>query len=287
VEDDELAHHAIKFLKCVKELQKIYAVKNRSWPVYTIVYYGPPGTGKTKRAQHEAGPDAYWLSPPQNGSLWWDGYNGEENVVIDEFNGHFCAQTFLQRVLDRYPMRVPTKGDTVPLLCKRVWITSNVLPTQWYKKGLGALHRRLSGDNGVMIEMPLEHYPDGTVKVWRPDFVGPRNLPMAQRPVEIIEESDGCRLSTYQPKSKPTPADYAAPETELWAMDRAKEKYLQEQRARLKRRVFGKEVLEAKKRRVERMQFAKADDNSDSDTFSERALSAFSEIYETDSEEFY
>lgn len=36
------------------------------------------------------------------------------------------------RWLDRYPVRVESKGSTTPLLCDSIWITSNVDPRLWY-----------------------------------------------------------------------------------------------------------------------------------------------------------
>ena len=164
IEDDDMAGAAGKYAKLVQTLEKMYAAKQRDWHTHTTVYYGPPGTGKTRRAKYEAeakyGADnVFWLPPPENGRLWWDGYNGEPAVIIDEYYGSFMPQTLLQRVCDRYPLRVPTKGSTVPLLAKEIWMTSNFEPVSWYKKGLGPLARRLTGDLGKMIEMTEEWIP--------------------------------------------------------------------------------------------------------------------------------
>jgi len=48
------------------------------------VFWGRTGTGKSKRAWEEATMLAYPKSPT---SIWWCGYQGHENVVIDEFRG--------------------------------------------------------------------------------------------------------------------------------------------------------------------------------------------------------
>lgn len=48
------------------------------------VFWGNTGTGKSKRAWEEATMDAYPKSPT---SIWWCGYQGHANVVIDEFRG--------------------------------------------------------------------------------------------------------------------------------------------------------------------------------------------------------
>lgn len=108
------------------------------------VFYGPPGTGKSRRAWQEAGLDAY---PKDPRSKFWDGYQGEENVVIDEFRGGVDIAHVL-RWFDRYPVRVEIKGASSVLRSRNIWITSNIHPTLWYpmldELTMGALLRRLN-----------------------------------------------------------------------------------------------------------------------------------------------
>lgn len=122
-------------------------IGQRSWHTYCEVLWGPPGTGKSRYAWETGGPDAFWLSKPNSNRVFWDGYDGQEVVVIDEFTG-WLPFGFMCRLLDRYPMRVETKGSSVPFLAKRVIITSNLDPISWYRLGLRALRRRLTGDLG-------------------------------------------------------------------------------------------------------------------------------------------
>jgi len=108
------------------------------------VFWGRSGTGKSRRAWEEAGMEAYCKDPR---TKFWDGYGSEKNVVIDEFRGGIDIAHLL-RWLDRYPVRVEIKGSSKPLLCERIWITSNLSPREWYP-GLDsdtaeALSRRLT-----------------------------------------------------------------------------------------------------------------------------------------------
>lgn len=48
------------------------------------VFWGDTGSGKSRRAWDEAGFSAYPKSPS---TKFWDGYQDQENVVIDEFRG--------------------------------------------------------------------------------------------------------------------------------------------------------------------------------------------------------
>lgn len=109
----------------------------------TVVYWGRTGTGKSKEAWEQAGLLAYSKDPM---SKFWYGYSGQENVVIDEFRGDISISHIL-RWLDRYPISVEVKGSSVVLAAKRIWITSNLSPRDWYpgldQESLDALLRRL------------------------------------------------------------------------------------------------------------------------------------------------
>lgn len=94
------------------------------------VYWGATGTGKSKRAWEEATFDAY---PKDPNSKFWDGYRGQESVVIDEFRGAISISHML-RWLDRYPTIVEIKGSSCVLNAKRIWITSNLSPDMWYSE---------------------------------------------------------------------------------------------------------------------------------------------------------
>lgn len=92
------------------------------------VFWGPTGTGKSHRAWAEAGLQAYSKDPL---TKWWDGYRHQEHVIIDEFRGVINISHLL-RWLDKYPVSVETKGGQAALLARRIWITSNLHPNEWY-----------------------------------------------------------------------------------------------------------------------------------------------------------
>lgn len=101
-------------------------------PKEVIVITGPSGVGKTRKAAELAGNGAYWLERSNGDNSWWDGYDAQETVVIDEFYG-WIRYGKLMRILDRYPVQVEIKGSMTPLTgCKRIIFTSNQDPTGWY-----------------------------------------------------------------------------------------------------------------------------------------------------------
>lgn len=126
-----------------------YAPVKRNWITDVYWFWGPTGVGKTRRAWDEAelaGGDT-WCS--SRDLQWWDGYSGQENVIIDDFRGDFCKFHELLRILDRYPYNVPIKGSFSPLLAKRIWITSPYRPEEVYqsesaRENVGQLLRRIT-----------------------------------------------------------------------------------------------------------------------------------------------
>lgn len=110
--------------------------------VVTKCYVGVSGSGKTFSAYTEA-PKAYWKDST---TIWWDGYKGQEDVIIDEFRGGIALELLL-RWLDGYPVSVQVKGGSRAIAAKRFWITSNKSPALWYpdldEPSKDALLRRL------------------------------------------------------------------------------------------------------------------------------------------------
>nr|WAE42726.1 MAG: replication associated protein [Cressdnaviricota sp.] len=106
-------------------------------------FWGATGTGKSRMAWEEAGEAAYIKNPC---TKFWDGYQAQETVIIDEFRGRIDI-SYLLRWLDRYPVTVEIKGSSRPLCASRFWITSNVEPQYWYPDAdpmsVAALLRRL------------------------------------------------------------------------------------------------------------------------------------------------
>jgi len=139
-------------LKALDRYKLLTAVK-RDWPVQTICLWGPSGSGKSKFI-HDAEPDAYWVSRGNNNASWYDGYDGDECVVFDDFYG-WISRDQVQRICDRYPMQFQTKGGTRMCQIRRVYFTANEHPKYWWKIGLGAMTRRF--DEIRYVDYSVEH----------------------------------------------------------------------------------------------------------------------------------
>lgn len=140
--------HTTQFLRYARMIPQIRMMKQakRTWKTEVYLLFGPPGSGKSHLCRERA-PDAYWKQP---NSKWFDGYMGQEDVVIDDYRAWLPWATLLQ-LLDSYPMTVEIKGGQTNWLAKRIFITSNFLPSDWYDKEDGhkypirALTRRITG----------------------------------------------------------------------------------------------------------------------------------------------
>jgi len=109
------------------------------------ILWGPTGTGKTRSVYDFHDHDSVYK---HDGGDWFDGYQGQEVVLFDDFSGSDFKLTYLLKLCDRYPMRVPVKGDFVHFRPKVIYFTSNVDPDEWYKNAISehraAFFRRVS-----------------------------------------------------------------------------------------------------------------------------------------------
>ena len=93
-------------------------------------YYGCSGTGKTKKVLEECTP----FIPLS--FKWWDGYGGQEAVLLDDLRPTWCFPEQLLRLLDpfRFQYRVEIKGGSRPLLATKIYITTPWHPEDFWRE---------------------------------------------------------------------------------------------------------------------------------------------------------
>ncbi len=131
-----------KYHKAFKEYRRIQS-PTRDFKTQVYVFWGSTGTGKTRLCKliADAG-SVYWLAP---NSHWFDDYEEQETVIFDDFYGTIPYSSML-RIMDRTELRLESKGGHVNFVAKRLLITSNKQPAEWYdgtKYPLDALRRRI------------------------------------------------------------------------------------------------------------------------------------------------
>ena len=117
-------------------------------------FYGPTGSGKSRCAE-EMFPNAYWA---MSTGKWWEGYDGQEVVIINDYRKDFCKFHELLNLLDRYPYRVECKGGSRQFTSKTIVITTPLSPEETWEnrtsEDLGQLLRRI--DNILFLAMEPE-----------------------------------------------------------------------------------------------------------------------------------
>lgn len=141
----------------------------RTVDLEVILHIGDTGLGKTRVVMDAHAEDQdFYIAPLSNGTPWYDHYDQHRTVLLDDFSGassHMSLVTLL-RLLDRYPVMVPTKGSHTWWLPNRIYVTTNLLPKEWYKwenrgEHYRALARRFT--KVVMFYIPLSPSDPGHV----------------------------------------------------------------------------------------------------------------------------
>lgn len=128
-----------KRYKCAKIVPR-----RRESPPDVSFYHGATGVGKTRRVFDEHKEDVYI----KDSSKWWDGYEGQRCILLDEINPHdHWKIDELLRFLDRYPYQGQTKGGYVNINSPFIVLTSNKSLEELYpeisSEQMSALERRI------------------------------------------------------------------------------------------------------------------------------------------------
>lgn len=152
---DEIDPHIqIQYFSSLRKIHHESLLKNAelNGELENLWYHGPPGTGKSRKAR-DLYPDSYFKGL----NHWWDGYVGEDTVIIDEWEistGKYIGH-HLKIWSDRYPFKMEVKGSVLPLQRpKRIIITSNYSIDECFGSDTmlcAAIHRRFrSVDFGLV-----------------------------------------------------------------------------------------------------------------------------------------
>lgn len=100
----------------------------------TVIWiWGKSGTGKTKKAYTYIKEKTFWRS--KSNLKWFDGYYGQEIVIIDDFRESHCSHSELLELLDGYEISVPVKGGFTIWRPKVVIITTPKKPEYYIPIG--------------------------------------------------------------------------------------------------------------------------------------------------------
>jgi len=117
----------------LEQLQKVLTNKPRDRNVdpTVLVFQGMAGSGKTRWVWDNFPNDVYQLSRGNGKNIWWDNYNGEQIVLIDDYYGWIPLDQLL-KIIDRYPHKIEYKGGMKELQSTVFIFTSNKNWEDWY-----------------------------------------------------------------------------------------------------------------------------------------------------------
>lgn len=111
----------------------------------TIIWiWGPTGTRKSHVAHKLAGKDMY---RKHDGTKWWNGYDGQETIILDDFRDSWWSITDMLSLTDRYEHRIENKGGVRQMKARTIYITCCKPPEECYKNTgecLEQLKRRIT-----------------------------------------------------------------------------------------------------------------------------------------------
>lgn len=130
--------HPTAYVKYHRGLEKLMVPKPTfgQKPEVWVLWGEGTGTGKTRSVTSlgAEGLLSYYKKDPGTG--WWDGYDGEDLVHIDEVGKgahEWLTPNVFKQLFDFGPNYVSAKGaQRVPFTSKYVILTSNVDPKQWF-----------------------------------------------------------------------------------------------------------------------------------------------------------
>nr|QXP07652.1 MAG: replication associated protein [Arizlama virus] len=158
-----------KYRNGLKDIQASLDKKNSNEfrEVEVEVISGPTGCGKTRKAMENA---TFKIEGSEMN--WWDGYDADESIVIDEYDNDVIC-TRLLNLLDGYQLRLPVKGGFTYARWKKVYITTNLRKHELHAKAkkahIDALFRRITrwtdlwpddGERGTAGNTRLQYLPD-------------------------------------------------------------------------------------------------------------------------------
>jgi len=122
----EMPEMIVRYGRGLERLTYLSHEDRREQPM-VIWLWGETGSGKTKEATECK---SFYM---KDETCWWDGYTGQQRIIIDDFDGKWPYRDFL-RLLDRYPYQGQIKGGFVKINSPEIYITSEFPPEHYWPR---------------------------------------------------------------------------------------------------------------------------------------------------------
>lgn len=159
-------------------------------PSHINVYWGPPRVGKTRKAREDWAEHSVYVKKLATGK-WWDLYEGQKYVIIDEFDKIPVEEIDLYLdILDRGEHYVQIKGSTVPFVATHFALTANTHPSGWHPKAKAqtreGIIRRIDEAIGSVVHISVKPVPAQTAEQNYLDMVAGIQPPVVSAEQEFL-----------------------------------------------------------------------------------------------------
>lgn len=145
----------VRFPKGMQLLAALLSRPRTRGRVRAVFLRGPTGIGKTTGArrflEQRAGEEGFFIWSAKHDKGWWDGYEGQDWILIDDLDTGAIALGELLRLLQDLPYKLPVHGGQVHCQAHNFILTSNKpLKKLWPfadAEQLAALERRINAFN--------------------------------------------------------------------------------------------------------------------------------------------
>lgn len=141
--------------------------------MFVALLSGPTGIGKTQGSrtflEGLVGTDGYFIWSPKHDKGWWDGYDGQDWVFIDDIDTKTIALAEMLRLLQDLPFKAPVHGGQVDIRAHNFIISTNKTVKQLYpfaeQAQIAAFDRRVCATLEPDDIEVLHAMPHGTGRV--------------------------------------------------------------------------------------------------------------------------
>ena len=138
----------IRNFRGLRELKKVMTFKDRTGGPVVEWRWGLTGSGKSYKPMRILHKDSHFV---KDGTKWWNEYEQQEAIIIDDFDGKWEYRDFL-RLLDIYKYQGEYKGGYIPINSPFIYITCEFPPSEfWEENALEQVLRRIKNSGGRIV----------------------------------------------------------------------------------------------------------------------------------------